>query len=301
MNRRAWLLFSALGLVWGAPYLLIRVAVAEVDPWVVAFARTLIGSLLLLPLVDRRSVAAAARAWPWLLAFSAVEIIGPWVLLGHAETHLPSSTTGLLVAVTPLVAIVMVAGMGLERLDRWRTAGLLVGLVGVAGLVGLDVELGDIPAVLAVVLSATGYAIGPIIVQRKLSDVPPVTVIVGALIVATLAYAPMAVGRWPASWSTESAWSVALLGVICTAVAFLLFFALIAEAGAARATVITYVNPAVAIALGAAVLDERLSIGMLLAFPLILLGSVLATRRVRPPAPVTETVGRAPASVSGAP
>lgn len=284
MTRRGWILFALLGFVWGAPYLLIKVAVTEVDPWVVACGRTAIGATLLLPMVKRSSIAVAREVWPWLLVFSVVEVVGPWVLLSHAETHLPSSTTGLLVALTPLAATLLVSGLGIEQLGRWRGGGLLIGLLGVVCLVGFDLGTTDAPAVLAVLLSAVGYAIGPIVVQRKLSKVPPVTVAASALVIATLLYAPMVCREWPNSWTTRAASSIVLLGVVCTAVAFIMFFALIAEAGAARATVVTYLNPAVAVALGAAILNETLTVGMMLGFPLILLGSVLATRTVRPPA-----------------
>ena len=282
MTRRGWILFLSLGLLWGMPYLLIRIAVLEIDPLVVAGMRTLIGSLLLLPIaLHRDALMPAFRKWRWLLAFTVIEISVPWVLLGHAETRLNSSTAGLLIAIVPLFAAVIVTKLGHERLEPRRMFGLGLGFAGVALLVGLDIHFTDLLAVGATILVSLCYAIGPIIINRKLNDVPALGVITASLILATIIYAPIAPFLWPAKFSASAAWSVVGLGVLCTATAFLVFFALIAEVGPARATVITYVNTAVAIALGALVLDEPLTIGMAIGFPLVILGSILGTMRVR--------------------
>jgi drug/metabolite transporter (DMT)-like permease len=267
-------------MIWGAPYLMIRIAVASVDPLVVALGRTIIGSLILLPVVlHRGQLAPALRKWRPLLAFTLVEISGPWLLLGHAETRLNSSTTGLMLAVIPLISAVIVARMGHEPLGGRRLAGLLIGLAGVATLVGLDIQLGDFLAVGAIALCAVGYAVGPIIVDRRLKDVPPMGVVTGSLIMATLIYAPFAPFLWPATVPLPAALSIVGLGVLCTALAFLLFFTLIAEVGPARATVVAYINPAVAIVLGALVLAEPLTLGMMIGFPLVIVGIVMSTGR----------------------
>jgi drug/metabolite transporter (DMT)-like permease len=290
MSKRGWLLFLALGLLWGMPYLLIRIAVKEIDPLVMAGTRTLMGALLLLPVAwHRNALAPAFRRWKWLLAFTLIEISVPWLLLGHAETRLNSSTAGLLIAIVPLFAALIVTKLGHERLEPRRLFGLGLGFAGVASLVGLDIHVTDFPAVGATIVVALCYAIGPIIIDRKLKGVPAIGVIAGSLILATLIYAPFAPFLWPAKVSADAAWSVVGLGVLCTATAFMVFFALIAEVGPARATVITYVNPAVAIVLGALVLDEPLTAGMMLGFPLVIAGSFLGTMRSRP-APAQEPV-----------
>lgn len=282
MTKRAWLLFIALGVLWGMPYLLIRIAVSAVDPLVVAGSRTLIGALLLLPIAWHRKVLLAGfRKWQWLLAYTLLEINIPWLLLGHAETRLNSSTAGLLLAVVPLFAALIVTKLGHESLEPRRLLGLGIGFAGVALLVGMDIHFSDLPAVAATMVVALCYAIGPIVVDRKLKDVPAIGVVTASLIVATLLYAPFAPMVWPEHIPASAAWSVVGLGVLCTATAFLVFFALIAEAGPARATVITYVNPAVAIVLGAVVLSEPLTLGMVIGFPLVIVGSVLGTSRVR--------------------
>jgi drug/metabolite transporter (DMT)-like permease len=282
VTTRGWILFITLGLLWGMPYLLIRIAVSAVDPVVVAGSRTLIGALLLLPIAwHRKELVAGFRRWQWLLAYTILEISVPWLLLGHAEIRLNSSTAGLLLAVVPLFAALIVTKLGHERLEPRRLIGLGIGFAGVALLVGIDIHLSDLPAVAATMVVALCYAIGPIIVDRKLRDVPVIGVVAASLIVATLLYAPFTLMAWPEVMPASAAWSVVGLGVLCTAVAFLVFFALIAEAGPARATVITYVNPAVAIVLGAIVLSEPVTLGMVIGFPLVIVGSVLGTSRAR--------------------
>jgi drug/metabolite transporter (DMT)-like permease len=288
MSKRGWILFLSLGLLWGMPYLLIRIAVGEIDPLVVAGTRTVLGALLLLPLaLHRNALAPAFRKWKWLLAFTLIEISLPWWLLGHAETRLNSSTAGLLIAVVPLFAAVIVTKLGHEKLDPRRMLGLVVGLAGVALLVGLDIHFDDMAAVAATILVALCYAIGPIIIDRKLKDVPAIGVITASLILAAVIYLPFAPFLLPDSVSAASVSSVIGLGVLCTAAAFVVFFALIAEVGPARATVITYVNPAVAIVLGSLVLDEPLTLGMAIGFPLVILGSFLGTlkSKAEPEAP----------------
>lgn len=311
MTRRGWLLFGALSVIWGVPYLLIKVAVRELDPAVVVFGRTSLAAVLLLPIaLRRRSLAPVLRRWRWLLLYTGMEIVGPWWLLGHAETRLNSSTAGLLIAVVPLIAAVLTAAVNrrrpdAERLRARRMVGLGVGLAGVAALVGFDVHLDDLPSVGAAVLTAVGYAAGPLLISRKLADLPPLGVITASLALAATIFCPFAVLLRPARVSAPAVWSVIALAVLCTATAFVVFFALIAEVGPARATVITYVNPAVAILLGVAVLGESFTIGTAIGFPLVILGSVLATSR-QPggggPAPgrLATAAGAGPVPASGA-
>ncbi|MEU1547611.1 DMT family transporter [Nocardia sp. NPDC005745] len=282
MTRRGWTLFLAMGLIWGVPYAMIRVAVRDLDPIVVAFGRTLIGGMLLLPVaLYARALAPVLRRWRPLLLYTLVEITGPWFLIGYAETTLNSSTVGLLIAAVPLIAVVIVTVLGHDRFDARRVIGLLAGFAGVAALVGLDVDLGNPAALAAIGLTTIGYAVGPIVIDRALADLPPLGVVTGSLLLAAAIYAPFAGWLWPSRITADAGWSVLGLAVICTAAAFLLFFALIAEVGPARATVITYINPAVAILLGVTALDEPLTAGMAIGFPLVILGSVLGTARGR--------------------
>jgi drug/metabolite transporter (DMT)-like permease len=205
----------------------------------------------------------------------------PWVLLARAETRLTSSLTGLLIAAVPLVGALTVTLTGSrERLGRRRWLGLLVGIAGVAAIVGLDVGRVSILALVEIAFVAIGYAIGPIILSRSLGDMPALGVVSASLALTAIVYAPFAAARWPNETpSAHVLESVAGLALLCTALAFLLFFALIASVGPVRATVITYVNPAVAAVLGVAVLGEHLTAGMVLGFALVLAGCVLATGR----------------------
>jgi len=278
MTKRAWIYFWAVGIIWGMPYLMIRIAVETLDPLIIAAGRTLIGSLLLLPVaIHRKALAPVLRHWPALVAFTLVEISGPWLLIGHAETRLNSSTTGLLIAMVPIMGAIIVALLGHERLEGRRIVGLVLGFAGVATIAGLDVHVSDWIAVGALALACLGYAVGPIIINRKLKEAPPLGVITGSLVLATLLYAPFAAMVWPTHTTPAAIASVAGLGVICTATAFILFFALIAEAGPARATVIAYVNPVVAVILGVAFLAEPFTIGMVVGATLVIVGSILAT------------------------
>ena len=286
MTRRAWLLFASLSLCWGIPYLFIKIAVADVDPLIVAFGRTFLAALLLLPLALRRNaLRPLLKHWNVLLFYTGIEIVGPWLLIGHAETRLNSSTTGLFLAVVPLIAAVILVILGADRFGPRRLVGLVIGFVGAASLVGLDVHLDDLGAIGLLVLVTIGYAIGPILISRQLADLPPLGVITGSLVVAAAAYAPFTPLVWPARFPASALIAIVVLAVVSTAAAFLLMFALIAEAGPSRMTFVTYVNPAVAILLGAVVLNEPLTTGLLIGFPLVIIGSVLGTWRSSPPPP----------------
>lgn len=283
MTRRGWLLFATLGLFWGIPYLFIRIAVSELDPVVVAFGRTALGALVLLPFALRaRALRPLLRHWRWLMIYTCIEIVGPWVLIGHAETRLNSSTTGLLIAMVPIVAAIILTVTGHDRLGPRRVVGLLVGLAGVAVLVGLDIQVDDVAALVQILGVVLGYAIGPIIIDRKLGELPSIGVVTASLIIAAVIYIPFAVALRPTAVSAAAVGSVVVLAVVCTASAFMVMFALIAEAGPARMTLITYVNPAVAVLLGALILHEPITTGLMIGFPLIIAGSILGTWRSAP-------------------
>jgi drug/metabolite transporter (DMT)-like permease len=269
--------------IWGVPYLMIRVAVRELAPVTLVFGRTAIGALLLVPvaIVRRTEVRGLARLWRPLLAYTAIEVAIPWVLLARAETKLSSSLTGLLIAGVPLVGAVVVTLTGeRQKQGSRRWLGLLIGIAGVAAIVGLDLGVVSWLAVGEIAMVAVCYAVGPIILTRSLAGLPALDVVAASLVLSALAYAPLAAWRWPASLpSGRVLLSVVGLAVVCTALAFLLFFALIAEVGPVRATVITYVNPAVAAVLGVSVLGEHVTWGMGIGFGLVLTGCVLATGR----------------------
>jgi drug/metabolite transporter (DMT)-like permease len=291
VSRRGWLLFAAMSLIWGIPYLLIKVAVGGVAPPVLVLGRVTIAAAILLPIAIRRGELAVLRPhWRWLAVFAVIEIIIPWLLLTDAETKLSSSLSGLLVAATPIIVAVIARFTGSkDRLSVIRWSGLLVGLGGVALLLGPGAPHGQTLSVLMVLGVAVCYATGPVIASRKLSQLPSLGMTAACLAFAAIIYAPLAAITWPSAVPAGKVFaSIGGLAVICTAIAFVVFFALIAEVGPAKATVITYVNPAVAVVLGALVLGERITLAMAGAFALILGGSVLATRGGRPAAAAAE-------------
>jgi drug/metabolite transporter (DMT)-like permease len=269
-----------MSVIWGVPYLMIKVAVEGVSVPVLVFARTAVGAAVLLPLALRGGqLHGLLRHWRPLLAFATIEIIIPWALLSEAEKHITSSMTGLLIAASPIIAVVVSrATGGSERLSALRWTGLGVGLAGVALLAAPEMSGGSPVAIGEVLLVAVCYATAPLIAQRKLQDVPTLPMTAVCLTFAALVYTPPAILTWPdAMPTTRVLVALAGLALICTALAFLVFFALIREVGASRALVFTYVNPAVAIVAGVLVLGEPLTATILGAFALILGGSVLAT------------------------
>jgi drug/metabolite transporter (DMT)-like permease len=275
-SRRGWLLFAAMCVIWGIPYLLIRVAVRDLDPSVLVFGRTAIAALVLLPVAAVRGELRPVLArWRPLLVFAAVEIAIPWLLLSSAEKRVSSSFSGLMIASVPLVG----AAVTRERLGAWSFAGLALGIGGVAALVGLDLSRTSGLALVEIAGTVVGYAVGPIVLARFLRGLPALGVIAVSLAVTAVVYAPVAAFGLPSSAPpAKVVASVLALALVCTALAFVFFFALIELIGPVRATVITYVNPAVAAVLGVALLGERFTAGMGIGFVLILAGSALAAR-----------------------
>jgi drug/metabolite transporter (DMT)-like permease len=280
VSSRGWVLFLAMSIIWGIPYLMIKIAVEGVSVPVLVLARTAVGAAVLLPLaLSRQTWTIIRNHWKALLGFAFFEIIAAWWLLSDAERHLTSSMTGLLIAASPIVAAVLDRFTGGERLGVKRIVGLGVGIAGVAVLAGPHIG-GNTWPIIEVLLVAVCYAIAPLIAARHLADVPTLPMTAVCLGFAALVYAVPAAATWPDEMpSTRVLAALGGLAVICTALAFIVFFALIREVGAARALVFTYINPAVALAAGVIVLNEPLTLWNVAALVLIMAGCVLATRR----------------------
>ena len=282
MTQRGLLLFVSMCVIWGIPYLFIRLAVSELTPATLVFLRTVIAAVVLVPIaLGRGGLRPVLYKWQLLIAFAAIEIGIPWLMLSSAEQRISSSLTGLLISAVPLVAAAIAVALGSSaRLGPAGILGLLIGVVGVAAIVGFDVRGTDPVALGEIALVVVGYALGPALLARYLSDLPSVGVMAVSLALCAVAYAPVALLQWPAFVPSPTVLvSVAVLAVVCTALAFMLFIALIAEVGPVRATVITYINPAVAALLWVVVLRETFRVGMGVGFVLVLLGSALATGR----------------------
>ena len=278
VSTRGWILFAAMGVIWGVPYLMIKVAVEGVSVPVLVLARTAVGAAVLLPLALSRHIPMIIRDhWKALSGFAFFEIIAAWWLLSDAERHLSSSMTGLLIAATPIIAAILDQVLGGERLGRRRIAGLTIGICGVAFLAGPQIG-GNAWPITEVLLVSTCYAIAPLIAAHHLADVPALPLTAICLGFAALVYTAPAIATWPTEMpSTRVLLALAGLAVICTALAFIVFFALIREVGPARALVFAYVNPAVALAAGVLVLGEPFTLWYVAALALILVGSVLST------------------------
>lgn len=297
MSRRAWMLFAAVSVLWGIPYVFIKIAVEELSPAQVAFGRLAVGFVVLLPFaLRRRGFVGVRRRWRPLLAYTVIELVVAWPLIGFGEQRISASLTGVLLAAVPLILAVILARLDPdERPSGLRAAGLVLGFVGVVTLLGMDIggASNDLLGALAVLGAAVCYAIAPLIVNRRLADVDQVGTVAASFGLAALILAPASLWRVPSHVPTAGVVaSVGVLGVVCSALAFLCFFALIAEAGPQRASIITYVLPLVAVAFAVVALGEKVHPSMALGMALILIGSWLATtggvRRRR--TPVAETL-----------
>lgn len=299
VTRRGILLFAALGIAWGIPYLFIKIAVGELEPGMVVLARSGLAAILLLPLAFfRKEVGPVLRRWKPMLAYTIVEIVIPWYFLSSAEQHLPSSTAGLLLAAVPLAGVGVAFLLGRPaRLSGTNWLGIAIGMLGVAALVGLDVGGSDLFSVAEMAVVVVGYALGPAILSRWMPDLPGVGVVAVSLAGAAIAYIPVVIvtGSWPTAWPSASVTiAIIVLAVVCSGLAFLLMIGLVAEIGPVKATTITYVNPAVAILAGVIVLGERVTVWTIVGFGAVLAGSWLVTRRGNVPhdIPVVPTEGR---------
>jgi drug/metabolite transporter (DMT)-like permease len=292
MTARAWVLFVLSSVIWGVPYLFIKVAVATgISPAFVAWSRIVIAAALLLPLAIRRNALRGLRGriGP-ILAYTACEVAVPFVLIAIGEQYITSSLTAILVATMPLmVALLSLRLAGGERLSGRRLAGLLIGFAGVVALLGVDVagRPSELLGAALVLVATLGYAIAPIIVDRRLADLDPVGPVTASLLVGAVVLLPAALAAFPDRMPAPAAlWAIGVLGVVCTATGLVVFFRLIAEAGPGRASVITYVNPLVAVVVGVVALGEHLGVVAIAGLLLILAGSWVSTS-VSPPAEST--------------
>ena len=286
MPRKALFLFLSVGVIWGTPYFFIAIAVEHFQTPSIVFLRVLLGAMILLPIaIARGMMRATLKAWPAVLAFAVLEMVGPWFLITEAERTISSSLAGLLITTVPFIAAFLVGLLGDK--SAWHPVtvlGLVLGFAGVVSLVGIDVFSGDLvlTPVLMMLAAAVGYAIAPIIANRMPAEVPTLGVIAVSLTMVSFIYVPFAAVSLPqdiAAGPSLEAWaSVIILGAVCSALAFVIFFALIREVGPARASLITYVNLAVAALLGVVFLGETVTTGILIGLPLVVVGSYLASQ-----------------------
>jgi drug/metabolite transporter (DMT)-like permease len=306
MSARAWTLFAAVSVLWGIPYLFIKLAVEDLSPVMVAWGRIAVAFAVLLPYaIHKGALRGLARHWKALLIYSVVEIVFPWPLIGFGEQRVSSGLAAILIAAVPLVVALMALRVDPdERAEGSRLAGLVIGFAGVVVLLGLDVagRPGELLGALAILIAAVGYAAGPMIIKHRLATLDPVGPVTASMGISMLVLTPAAIGSAPSSVpSTDTILSVLVLGLVCSALAFLLFFALIHEVGPGRATVITYVNPVVAVTLGVLLLGENVGLSAVAGLLLILAGSWLSTGGRLPPGLMTRASRREAAVETPAP
>ena len=285
VSRRAWLMFATVSVLWGIPYYLIKIAIVDLSPMLVVAGRVLIAALVLVPVAAAQGTLGPLRRHAGVVAaLAVVHIVVPFLLITYGEVHISSSLTGLLIAVEPVVIALLL--IRTEPLSKVRIAGLMLGFAGVAVLVGVDLS-GDKYGLLGaamVLAAAVSYGIATIMVQRKAADLPPEALASGTTTVATIVLLPFALLTLPDAGNVRAdGWAALVaLGVLCTAVALLAFYGLIALAGSNKAGLVTYMNPVVAVLLGVLALDESVGVSTVAGFALVLAGCWLSTRQERP-------------------
>ena len=286
MKRSSWIYFWSTGVLWGVPYLLIRVAVApgQFTPAFVVFSRVAIGGALLIPYAIKRSTfKPALKELKWVAAYALLEIVGPWGFISQGETKINSGLAALLIATVAIWATIFNGALGDKSVwHSTRLIGLMVGFLGICLVVGIESLQGKVNAgaILLLLLAAVGYAIAPTLVQYKIPELDGAAVNGLALFMAALVYLPFAIFQWPHHHvRTNSIYSLIALGIFPTAICFVLFFKVLADIGPARTSLVAYVNTGVAVLLGVIVLHEKLTTGLLIGLPLVMVGSYYASRK----------------------
>ncbi len=287
MSRKSALIFALVGIVWGVPYLFIKVAVDETNgypPVIVVFGRVFIGALILIPLAIRdKSIFAALKGIKYVAFYALLEMVIPWLLIGTAEQKISSGLAGLLIASVPIWSTLITYFQGDKDALRFnRLMGIGSGFVGVVLIVGIESITGssDSLSILMVLVAAFAYAYAIIMIREKLPDVSGIAINAVAMGITAIFYLPLAIAFWPdRAIATEATLSVIALGVFSTGIAFAIFFTLIEEIGPTRASVVTYWNTAIAVILGVIILNEELTIGIHVGLPLVMIGSYLVNRR----------------------
>jgi len=287
MSRRNLILFILAGFLWGIPYLFIKVAVDPQDgfsPAIVVFGRVFIGALVLIPIaIYDKTFFTAIKHWRYIAVYALFEMVGPWILIGTAEQKISSGLAGLLVSSVPIFSTLIASAYGDKSVwQPKRLFGIAIGFLGVFLLVGIESITGSSdPISIAMVLAASiGYAFAVIYITRKMPDGSGIAINGIAMVMTAIFYAPALFFFWPDhSISNEAIYSLIALGVLSTGIAFAVFFTVMAEIGPTRASLVTYMNTAFAVVLGVIILNEPLTVGIIVGLPLVLIGSFLASRR----------------------
>ena len=274
------------GILWGVPYLLIRVAVApgQFTPAFVVFSRVAIGAALLIPYAAKRGVLTPAfKELKWIALYGLIEMVGPWGFISQGETKVNSGLAALLIATVAIWATLLNGALGDKTVwHSTRLIGLAVGFLGICLVVGIESLQGKVnaTAIVLLILAAMGYAIAPTLVRHKIPQLDGAAVNGLAMLFTTIVYLPFAIAQWPHHHvRVNSIYSLIALGIFPTTICFVIFFKVLADIGSARASLVAYVNTGVAVLLGVIVLNEKLTTGILVGLPLVMLGSYYASRK----------------------
>ena len=281
VNRRGTLFFIANSIIWGIPFWLSKLMLSQFTPETVVFLRSSFGGFFLILLALKMGTfKIALGSWKWIAAFSVIQMVIPWWLTTHAQKDLASSVVGLLMTLIPILSLGIGYLQGEESVfSRRRIFGICLGLIGVSFLIGIDLRLGHIslPAVVLVVLATLGYAYAPRIVKKHLKEVPSTGAVALTLLISSVIWLVPGVLTWPTERIRPTVILATLtISLLCTAVAFWIFFELIKEVGPSRTSFLAFTNPIVAVLVGVFVAKEPLTIGLATGLPLILIGTYLA-------------------------
>lgn len=285
MSRKSLIYFGVVGVLWGIPYLLMKVAVEDFPPAAVVAGRTLVGALILIPIaLYRKKFKGAVLGFKFVAFYALLEMIGPWILISIAAQELNSGLSGLLVSTVPIFATIIISIRGDRSVwESKRIFGIVIGFIGLILVVGIESLTGssDPLSIAMVIVASMSYAYAVIMVTSNLPLVDGVAINGLAMALTTIFWTPVAIAQWPTSFSMNSAISLIALGIFSTAIAFLVFFKLIDEIGPARGSLVTYLNTAIAVVLGVLILKEPLTVGIIVGLPLVLVGSYLASRQTQ--------------------
>ena len=283
MSRKSLFYFLLVGFLWGIPYLLMAVAVEEIPPSAIVAGRTLIGAAILIPVaLYRKTFKGAVLGFKFVAFYALLEMIGPWILISTAQKKIDSGLAGLLISTVPIFAAIITSLRGDHTVWQFkRMFGIVVGFIGLIAVVGIESFSGNShPASIAMmILAAMGYSYAIIMVTTNLPLVDGIAINGLAMAITSIFWAPLAIAQWPSQVTLKPALSLIALGVLCTALAFLVFFKLLVEIGPARGSLVTYLNTSVAVVLGVIVLNEQITIGLIIGLPLVLVGSYLASKK----------------------
>jgi drug/metabolite transporter (DMT)-like permease len=283
VSRKSLFYFLLVGFLWGIPYLLMKVAVEEIPPSAIVAGRTLIGAAILIPVaLYRKTFKGAVLGFKYVAFYALLEMIGPWILISTAQKKIDSGLAGLLISTVPIFAAIITSLRGDHSVWQFkRMFGIVVGFIGLIAVVGIESFSGnsDPASIAMMILAAMGYSYAIIMVTTNLPLVDGIAINGLAMAITSIFWAPLAIAQWPSQVSLKPALSLIALGVLCTALAFLIFFKLLAEIGPARGSLVTYLNTSVAVVLGVIVLDEPITVGLIIGLPLVLIGSYLASKK----------------------